>query len=110
MPFYDYNSGSTVAGQVTGHATQVLWKATTDVGCAYATASARPNCLEMLYVCHYSPPGALRMLPYACSRLHEVWHAGLTGCTTVYPVAWGHLNAGNVGGAQNYRDNVGRPQ
>ena len=45
---YDYSSGQ--YSSATGHATQLLWKSSAELGCGWA-----PGC--QLFVCHYSPPG-----------------------------------------------------
>jgi len=45
---YNYQSGGFSAA--TGHATQLLWKGTTQLGCGYQTSCG-------LYVCQYSPAG-----------------------------------------------------
>jgi hypothetical protein len=45
---YDYASGS--YSSATGHATQLLWRASTQLGCGWAAGC-------QLLVCRYSPPG-----------------------------------------------------
>jgi hypothetical protein len=50
---YNYTLGP-VPGKVTGHFTQVVWKGTTDIGCASKYCS---NLGGTMYVCDYSPPG-----------------------------------------------------
>ncbi|GAA5802091.1 hypothetical protein HPULCUR_007551 [Helicostylum pulchrum] len=50
---YNYNSGSSFGG-VTGHFTQVVWKGTTEIGCA---ATYCDNLGGFYYVCDYNPPG-----------------------------------------------------
>ena len=37
-----------------GHFTQIVWKATTEVGCAYSTCDSGRG---YMFVCNYSPPG-----------------------------------------------------
>ena len=49
--YYDYSAGS--FSEATGHATQLLWKGSTQLGCGWA-----PSC--QLFVCRYSPPGDLQ--------------------------------------------------
>ena len=51
---YDYATGQSRDGQAIGHFTQVIWRATTQVGCAVATCNG-----EDLLVCNYSPAGNL---------------------------------------------------
>ncbi|KAL9543690.1 hypothetical protein MBANPS3_007994 [Mucor bainieri] len=51
---YNYASGQALNGKVTGHFTQVVWKGTTEVGCAATYCS---NLRATYYVCDYSPPG-----------------------------------------------------
>ncbi|KAI9006614.1 CAP domain-containing protein [Phycomyces nitens] len=50
---YDYNNPG--FGMKTGHFTQVVWKATTEVGCGVATCANQGN--ARLYVCSYREPG-----------------------------------------------------
>lgn len=57
--YYDYESNSCTGGKVCGHYTQVVWAATTGVGCGVA------ECQDTIFsgwdavymVCDYSPPG-----------------------------------------------------
>ncbi|KAL6761456.1 CAP domain-containing protein [Haematococcus lacustris] len=49
-----YNYGAPGFGMSTGHFTQMVWKGTTQLGCA----SAMSKCSSRtIYVCRYSPPG-----------------------------------------------------
>ena len=52
-PGYDFNSPG--FGHGTGHFTQVVWKASTKLGCGYAGVFA---------VCRYSPAGNMSMPGY----------------------------------------------
>ncbi len=51
---YDYASNSCEAGKVCGHYTQVVWKASTKVGCAYAVCE---DSHDQVWVCQYQPAG-----------------------------------------------------
>ncbi|EFJ44913.1 hypothetical protein VOLCADRAFT_64274, partial [Volvox carteri f. nagariensis] len=51
-----YNFGSPGFSEATGHATQMLWMGTTELGCATAV-SANGCSLRTVYACHYNPPG-----------------------------------------------------
>ncbi len=51
--FYDYKQNRCQPGQQCGHYTQVVWKGTTDVGCAKQSCS---NGAEIV-VCSYFPAG-----------------------------------------------------
>jgi len=59
-PWYNevsaYNWNSPGFGMSTGHFTQVVWKATTGVGCAVATQKCG-NFNNAYICCNYSPPG-----------------------------------------------------
>jgi len=54
----EYDFASPGFNPRTGHYTQVVWKATTMVGCGYAITSTSKNNTSISYVvCNYSPPG-----------------------------------------------------
>lgn len=53
---YDYASNRCASNETCGHYTQMVWRATTMVGCARAICDA----LEQVWVCQYSPPGNWR--------------------------------------------------
>jgi pathogenesis-related protein 1 len=53
--YFDENSGTCRSG-VCGHYTQVVWRATTHVGCGAATCSAA-GMLATIWACNYSPAG-----------------------------------------------------
>ncbi|MEO7432325.1 MAG: CAP domain-containing protein, partial [Dokdonella sp.] len=60
--FYNYASNSCASGQQCGHYTQIVWRGTTQVGCAQTQCSSGspfgaqfPN--WTFIVCDYSPPG-----------------------------------------------------
>ncbi|KAG0587244.1 hypothetical protein KC19_2G151000 [Ceratodon purpureus] len=50
---YKYSTNSCNTGKVCGHYTQVVWKKTTDVGCA----SVLCNDKSVYIICSYNPPG-----------------------------------------------------
>lgn len=52
-PFYNYRNNSCQPGQQCGHYTQLVWRETTEVGCAYQQCSDK----SQLWVCNYNPPG-----------------------------------------------------
>jgi uncharacterized protein YkwD len=58
---YDYGSNTCAQGAVCGHYTQLVWRSTTLIGCAYARCTANspfPGSPTWDYwVCDYSPPG-----------------------------------------------------
>jgi uncharacterized protein YkwD len=54
---YDYSSNSCAAGAKCGHYTQIIWKNTTEVGCASATYLAGDYAGGTIVVCRYNPPG-----------------------------------------------------
>jgi pathogenesis-related protein 1 len=51
---YDYANNSCKPGKVCGHYTQVVWKTSTQVGCAYAVCE---DSLDQVWVCQYQPAG-----------------------------------------------------
>ncbi|KAL3679680.1 hypothetical protein R1sor_022636 [Riccia sorocarpa] len=51
--YYDYATNTCATGQVCGHYTQVIWKGTSNVGCASATCPSGGT----FTVCSYSPAG-----------------------------------------------------
>ncbi|KAH7331592.1 hypothetical protein KP509_20G042000 [Ceratopteris richardii] len=51
--YYDYASNSCATGRMCGHYTQIVWRDTTDVGCATQTCSTG----SLLMICNYNPPG-----------------------------------------------------
>ncbi|MEB8431260.1 pathogenesis-related family 1 protein [Cocleimonas sp. KMM 6892] len=59
--WYNYQSNSCKPGQKCGHYTQVVWKNTTEVGCAMKVCSDK----SQTWVCSYNPPGNFTgMRPY----------------------------------------------
>ncbi len=52
-PFYNYNANTCKAGEQCGHYTQIVWRETTEVGCAYQQCRDK----SQLWVCNYNPPG-----------------------------------------------------
>ncbi len=60
-PRYDYGNPGYVSG--VGHFTQIVWKETTEIGCARATGCGPDNSLRAnTWICQYSPPGNYRGL------------------------------------------------
>ena len=50
---YDYASNTCASGKVCGHYTQMVWQATTEVGCGMALCPDKGQ----IWVCNYNPPG-----------------------------------------------------
>jgi pathogenesis-related protein 1 len=50
---YNYATNTCTAGKVCGHYTQVVWRTTTDVGCASVLCNDR----SVYIICSYNPPG-----------------------------------------------------
>jgi len=55
-PFYNYDTNTCAAGKDCKHFTQIVWKATTKLGCGRATWSTGTKHF-VLWVCNYSPKG-----------------------------------------------------
>ncbi len=51
---YDHTRNSCAKGRICGHYTQVVWRASTTVGCAVAVCE---DSSEQVWVCQYQPPG-----------------------------------------------------
>lgn len=51
---YNHESNTCLSGKVCGHYTQLVWKNTTEVGCAVAICS---DTQEQIWVCRYLPAG-----------------------------------------------------
>jgi hypothetical protein len=49
---YDHATNRCRPGAQCGHYTQMVWRSSTEVGCAAATCGG-----EEVWVCHYAPPG-----------------------------------------------------
>ncbi len=54
--FYSYANNSCAPGKMCGHYTQLVWKASKKVGCAYAVCE---DSKEQIWVCQYEPAGNL---------------------------------------------------
>lgn len=50
---YDYGANACAAGKECGHYKQMMWRDSTQVGCATVTCSSG----ETLMACHYEPQG-----------------------------------------------------
>lgn len=59
-PYYNYASNSCASGQQCGHYTQMVWRATTQLGCGIkqcSTGSPLSSSQWTYVVCNYSTPG-----------------------------------------------------
>lgn len=54
---YNYNNNSCKSGKICGHYTQIIWKNTTEVGCARATYKRGMFKGGTVVVCNYNPAG-----------------------------------------------------
>jgi hypothetical protein len=54
---WDFATSSSNGGGVTGHFTQVVWKATTAIGCGIASCPGMMMANSIFVVCRYSPAG-----------------------------------------------------
>jgi len=52
-PFYNYAANTCKPGEQCGHYTQIVWRETKEVGCAYQQCADK----SQLWVCNYSPAG-----------------------------------------------------
>lgn len=57
----DYNySNPELSSDVIGHFTQIVWKGTTEIGCALITNCPRPWPESTIWMCQYNPRGNLQ--------------------------------------------------
>ncbi len=56
---YDYHSNTCVPGKACGHYTQLVWRDTTEIGCAvvYCKGLLDGFSIAQYWVCQYHPPG-----------------------------------------------------
>lgn len=53
-PAYNYATNTCAVGSTCGHYTQIVWRNTTQIGCALATC---PAISQQVWACQYNPPG-----------------------------------------------------
>ena len=56
-PHYDYGRGESKDGGVTGHFTQLVWKKSKTIGCAYANGNYKTYKNAYYICCNYYPAG-----------------------------------------------------
>ncbi|MEP2275033.1 MAG: CAP domain-containing protein [Reichenbachiella sp.] len=49
---YDYKKNKCETGKICGHYTQIVWKNTTEIGCAKTLCDG-----SVIWICNYNPPG-----------------------------------------------------
>lgn len=52
--YYDHSTNTCASGQVCGHYTQVVWRSSTQIGCAKVVCD---NNAGIFITCNYNPPG-----------------------------------------------------
>ncbi|MFZ2315566.1 MAG: CAP domain-containing protein [Gammaproteobacteria bacterium] len=55
----------------TGHFTQVVWKGTKKIGCAYVACNGKNNVSGNYLVCEYSPPGNITNAGYFSANVKK---------------------------------------
>ena len=56
-PHYNYDTGKSKDGEVTGHFTQVVWKSSKQIGCAYSIGKYQSFNGAYYVCCNYFPAG-----------------------------------------------------
>lgn len=57
---YDYENGKSKNGKKTGHFTQLVWKTTSEIGCAQAMYTGSDMPKRTVLVCNYKKPGNVK--------------------------------------------------